>query len=344
MGMRRNVKIGPFILVILAATLVDRPSHAYDGGTHHSIVSLGWEVMRAGADPQFGNHIDWKPIPPNPVGIPPAPLGQVGACEFCGPGATQQAWTNFIATIEPAMVRLNTLDPGLSFIPCTGRLTSDNTIKGMVVAFGQDPSQIESPKECADLGRHLQGGAYNGKWHPGGIFDFTTPNPAIDGNGYQGLLLGWESKTGDDHIDDTVLESIWLIFGTTVAIIIGALVIAGILVAGGAVFLAGAAAVVFVLALLFCIAGIFDGDGCTDGVINGFTHVIEAAHAPATALDNLVPELDGILPRGGDISSSGYTGMWHFIRARSGGSNSYDDREGLDYDEAGPEFPGQSTC
>jgi hypothetical protein len=30
--------------------------------------------------------------------------------------------------------------------------------------------------------------------------------------------------------------------------------------------------------------------------------------------------------------------MWHFIDARSGGSSSYDDRQGLNYDEAGPHF------
>ena len=34
-------------------------------------------------------------------------------------------------------------------------------------------------------------------------------------------------------------------------------------------------------------------------------------------LDNNVPELDGIIPRGGDISSGQYTGMWHFINAKS---------------------------
>lgn len=338
MTTRRHLKLA---LIAAAVTmLVGRRSHAYGGGVHHGIAAYSWQVMRAAADPQFGSHVAWKVAPPSP-------LSQAGTCDLCGTGATQAAWNTFITKIPNAMGRLNGLDAGVGFIPCSDKISSDNTLKGMLVGMSTSPGALEGsapcfsddPKANKTLGSRLQGGAYDGRWHPGGIFDYVTPNSALDGNGYQGLLLGWEAKSGDDHVKDTVFESAWLMFGTVGAVIIVA-VAAVLLIATG--LLGPLIAVVCALAILFCLAGIFDGDGCGNGVINGFTGLIEAAHAPITALDNNVPELDGIIPRGGDISSGQYTGMWHFINAKPGGSNSYDDREGLYYDDAGPSFaPGQ---
>ena len=339
MGTRRKLKL--IMLALGASVVAERSAHAYNSGTHHAIASYGWEVMRAAADAQFGNHVAWT------GNLAPTPLSQVGTCDLCGPGATQAAWDAFLARIPTAMSRLNTLNPGLGFIPCQGQLSSDNTLKGMLIGLGTTPSATGASTPCFDpdpskdrtLGHRLQGGAYDGRWHPGGIFDLTNPNPTIDGNGYQGLLLGWQAKSGDDHLNDTVFETGWIIAGVIAAVVVIALVAAGIL---GVAFFGGLLAVVCALAILFCLAGLLDGDGCGNGIINGFTNLIEAAHAPITALDNNVPELDGIIPRGGDITSDAYTGMWHYINAKPGGSNSYDDRQGLYYDEAGPDFvPGQ---
>ena len=164
----------------------------------------------------------------------------------------------------------------------------------------------------------LQGGAYDFGWHAGGIFDSTHMNPNIDTSRFQGPMLGWHAKTGDDHLNDTVFESFWLNFGVK-GLVIAALVAVGLIILlGGGMFLAAALAVavvaVIVLAILFCLAGIFDGDGCGNGVVDGFTHLIEAAHSPITELDRRFPEIDAIIPRGGDVKSSDYTGMWHFCR------------------------------
>jgi len=344
--MRIQRKLNLALLAVGATMLVGRSGHAYDSGTHHSIAAYSWEVMRAAADPQFGNHIAWK------NNAPPAALSQVGTCDLCGAGATQQAWNDFLTKIPASMARLNMMRPGTEFVPCSETLSPDNTLKGVAFGLGTQPSAIATKAPCFDsnhrndgtLGHRLQGGAYDGRWHPGGIFDLTNPNPTLDGNGYQGLMLGWLAKSGDDHTHDTVFESGWVAFAVIAVVIVAALVIAGVL---GVAFFGALLAVICIAAILFCLIGIFDGDGCGNGVINGFTKVIEAAHAPITALDDNVPELDGIIPRGGDISSDQYTGMWHFINAKPFGSNSYDDRQGLYYDEAGPSpvpgfaFPGQ---
>ena len=339
--MHTSRKLKLALVVVGATMLVARSGSAYNSGTHHSIVSHSWQVMRAGADPQFGNHVAWK------NNVAPAPLTQVGTCAFCGTGATQAAWDTFLAKIPTAISKLNGMNPGTGFIPCQEKLSSDNTLKGVQFGLKTTPSLLDSSAPCYDadvkddktLGHRLQGGAYDGRWHPGGIFDLTNPNPSLDGNGYQGLLLGWHAKSGDDHLDDTVFETGWVVAGVVAVAVVAALVAAGIL---GAAFFGGLVAVICAMAILFCLVGILDGDGCGNGIINGFTNLIEAAHAPITALDNNVPELDGIIPRGGDISDSTYTGMWHYINAKPGGSNSYDDREGLYYDDAGPSFaPGQ---
>jgi len=340
---RKTLKL-TLVLLAVAVPTFSRTGHAYNSGTHHGIVGYGWQVMRAASDPAFGDHIAWRVpnvSPPTP-GSPPPPLSHMGSCAMCGPDATTQRWADFLAKIPASMAKLNTLDPGLSVVPCTGTLTSDGTLGGMLVAFGTNPDLTAATDACGNLGNHLQGGAYDGNWHPGGIFDMTNPNPAIDGNGYQGLMLGYHAKTGDDHIDDTVFETLWIAAAIVAGVVIGALLILGVISVGGLLlFAAGVIIAVVALAILFCIAGLLDGDGCGNGIVNGFTHLVEAAHAPATALDNTFPEINGIIPRGGDIKDSTYTGLWHYINAKSSGSNSYDDRQGMYYDEAGPDFPGQ---
>src|SRR3954470_11704116 len=105
MGTRRTSKLA--LLAVGATMLVDRPGNAYNSGTHHGISAYAWQVMRAAADPQFGNHVAWK------NDAAPPPLTAVGTCEFCGPGATQAAWDAFLAKIPASMGRLNTLAPGL---------------------------------------------------------------------------------------------------------------------------------------------------------------------------------------------------------------------------------------
>jgi hypothetical protein len=75
---------------------------------------------------------------------------------------------------------------------------------------------------------------------------------------------------------------------------------------------------------------------CLDKVINTAADGYELARAPQTGLDNLFPELSGIVPRAGAFSSPTYVGMWHYINFAGTGPNDYDDRRGLDYDHAGP--------
>ena len=56
------------------------------------------------------------------------------------------------------------------------------------------------------------------------------------------------------------------------------------------------------------------------------------------AADTLNPldEVEGLLPGIGDISGDITVGMWHHIQVLNGGSNEYDDHQGLLFSEAGP--------
>ena len=136
MSSRRNLKLA--LLAAGAVTLLGRSSYGYNSGTHHGIAAYSWQVMRAASDPQFGNHIAWR------NNVVPAPLTQAGTCDLCGPSGSQANWTTFLAKVPNALGRLNTLNPGLSFIPCQDKLSSDNTLKGMQFGLGTTPSAIDS--------------------------------------------------------------------------------------------------------------------------------------------------------------------------------------------------------
>src|SRR3569832_2732092 len=104
--MHTSRKLKLALVVVGATMLVARSGSAYNSGTHHSIVSHSWQVMRAGADPQFGNHVAWK------NNVAPAPLTQVGTCAFCGTGATQAAWDAYNARSPPAGAKMTGRAPG----------------------------------------------------------------------------------------------------------------------------------------------------------------------------------------------------------------------------------------
>src|SRR5438128_12603367 len=109
-SMRTQRKLNLALLAVGATMLVGRSGHAYDSGTHHSIAAYGWEVMRAAADPQFGNHIAWK------NNAPPPALSQVGTCDLCGAGDAQQGWNDFLTKIPASMARINMMRPGTEVV------------------------------------------------------------------------------------------------------------------------------------------------------------------------------------------------------------------------------------
>jgi hypothetical protein len=312
-------------MVGLAVAAVARPAHAYSSDTHLAIVSMAWETMRAASDPNFVNHFDWK------TGAP-APLSNPLSCDFCGGAPQTNEWSTFIGAIQPALVKLNTLDPELpsACAPTTSDGTLAGVLKGMSPTIG--PSDDNVIKSCSDidvLGIHLQLGPYDSKWHPGGIFDATTPNPAIDGNGYQGLALGWHSKSGDDDLRDVVLNTGLVTELIVVGLVVAALVALGILTGAG--FIAGLIVLAFI-ALCACVFGWISGDGCLGNLAKVGSGIVED-----TGLESLLHEAAGVLPSSvGAFTSTDYTGMWHFINGEGDGTNTYDDRRGLYWDEAGP--------
>src|SRR3569623_690904 len=132
--MHTSRKLKLALVVVGATMLVARSGSAYTSGTHHSIVSHSWQVMRAGADPQFGNHVAWK------NNVAPAPLTQVGTCAFCGTGATQAAWDTFLATTPTAISKPTGTNPGTGFTPCQEKLPTDNTLTGAQPGLKTTPS------------------------------------------------------------------------------------------------------------------------------------------------------------------------------------------------------------
>ena len=323
----RISRIGSAAIIVGLATLGGaRRAHAYGGDVHMGIVSMAWETMRAASDPNFTDHIAW-----NTTAAPPAPLSDPLACDFCGGPPLPGEWSTFIGAMPGALVKLNSLQGDLP-ASCPGPVSTDGTLKGTLVGMSTN-SQAGS---CTDfLGRHLQGGAYDGKWHPGGIFDATAPNPAIDGFGYQGLALGWHAKSGDDDLDDGVFTG-----GLVTALVALALIAVAVLavfgVGGLAAFAAGLVVFAFI-ALCACIYGWLSGDSC-----KGDVDKVTSALARDTGLEGLMSDVGNMLNLQTGDRDSVYTGMWHFINANGAGTNSFDDRRGLFYNEAGPDgVPGQ---
>lgn len=86
-----------------------------------------------------------------------------------------------------------------------------------------------------------------------------------------------------------------------------------------------------VVCAVSCIAdflGLGGGDDC-DKCVDTAKRL--AADAPAPG------DLNGMVPLVGDFNWETFTGTWHFVNVRNGPSNTYDDHQGLLYEEAGPD-------
>lgn len=328
MSKRRIASVA--IMIGLGVTAAARPARAYSSDTHEAIVSFAWETMRAASDPGFVNHTDWTFNPK------PAPLSDPLNCDLCGGAPAAGEWNALIQAMQPALAKLNTLDPEL---PSACNPTSiDGTLRTVLLGMSPDvgPYSDNVVHFCMDqLGGRTQGGSVDRHWHAGGVFDTTAPNPSIDGLGFQGLALGWHSKSGDDDLRDVVLNS-----GLVTEIIVIGLIVAG-LIALGILTGVGLAAGAFFFALILgiaCIVGWISGDGCGADVAKVLGAITED-----TGLESILHEAAGVVPSSvGAFTDSAYTGMWHYINAQDGGTNKYDDRRGLFYNEAGPDrSPGQ---
>ena len=172
------------------------------------------------------------------------------------------------------------------------------------------------------MGGHLQGGAYDSKWHPGGIYDATAPNPAVDGFGYQGVALGWHAKSGDDDLDDTVLTG--GLVTALIALAILAVIALAVFGAGGLIALAAGAVIFALIVAIACFVGWVTGNSCKGYAAEAATDV-----AKATGLDALFGAANSLFDVQTGDRNSDYTGMWHFINANGAGTNTYDDLRGL---------------
>jgi hypothetical protein len=152
-------------------------------------------------------------------------------------------------------------------------------------------------------------------WTPGGIFDKSNPPSPMDATkrDFTGTVLGFWSANVDSEFDDTHL---W--FRPTNTLGQGALH----KFVNDSVSLS--LAVIF--APLVCLFDLFAGHPET--CLNDSKDLGDKA--------NVVGTLEGLIPGFGDMSGDMWTGSWHHIKVIGPSSNSFDDREGLLIEEAGP--------
>ena len=318
------------LIALLVVLGFAQPAGAYKGGTHQEVVNTAWEVMLASQDPALTtgrNLFTTLEHAPRSLRTPDAPL-------------TQAEWDVFLSEIRAALLAINRMPSGLSS-------NSDSRCAGIepLRTLGRIAQRISTSYSGRDnlfrgddvkgnncsLVQNSRSGIY-AQIGQGPVSQFSTREvpadfvPGLAGEfgstEGQGLALGWHSKAGDDCMEDVVL-------GINVA---------QILINFPIPFLGGLSlrqvfdiALVAVALPVLCIGSILGGDDCSLDSARNFA----AKANPATALAGLVPPIDA------DITMGMLTGIPHFINAVGAPGlphNSFDDRRGMLYDQAGPNF------
>lgn len=300
------------------AALFTAPSNAHNEIVHQDIVDYAFETLLL---------------------LTPAP-GQQGAARELPPprSADPATWARFIAIARGAPSRLGALDSGLSKLnfdksmgvrPLDADLAPGSAagtpLKCVKSVYGEESIPDEWWKGrmrevhypvALDFAAVFGCGARS-DWTPGAAFDGRNGAAAIgaDKVDHTGLILGLYSADIDLGIEDTHL---W--YRPTAVGGLGALQS----FVDDAVDTGLAALALPLVCLADCIFG--DCSACDDDARD----LADAA--------NPMDDVGGLVPGLGDISTADYVGVWHHINMNPGASNEYDDRQGLLFEDAGPDM------
>lgn len=277
------------------------PAGAYNTKTHQNVVEMSYGLMRAANAPG-----PEKVTPDNP---PP------GYAEFeSAMGEAVEFWR----------------DQASGLPPHAATCTSDGDRKQVTAASSQclqavgiaiDGGWIKDPGDCPIVS----------DWAPGGFLNdldplHPPPTPHTDGD-HTGNILGFWSRGPDQNIDDAHL---W--FRATNALGLGTM-----LGAGKVGFEAG---VTSILVPIYCAAQVICDALSFFDLCSPSKDCFEQAQHDSSSVD-VIDDAAGLIPGVDDLTDKdfeGLTGAWHHVSMNPGNSNTYDDRQGLFFEEAGP-FP-----
>lgn len=350
------------------ASLFSLDAMAYKSDVHQDIPDAAWELMLATQDPALhtgrGLFVD-QPAPPTSLREPPT-------------GVDPVAWNQFLEDIRSAILKLNRmpagvaassvpacndLGPGVTMGRITTRIRSDyvgednifsgddngpgflglnfcerknNHRRGIYARVGSEPGR---PRVCSDADPHTCEDPVQGAVCPannGVCVDFGGLQGEFGETIAQGLLLGWHAKAGDDCLQDINLDT-----NLVLAVINWPLPWLG----GNSINDVGSVigfGLAIVFAPLLCISAAVNDQSCLDTVLRASRDL-----NPAAAFAGLIPPLDT------DTEDRIFGGLPHFINAQGanalglqtsdtyGFQNEFDDRRGMWYAWAGPNyFPG----
>ncbi len=232
------------------------------------------------------------------------------------PGVAAAEWTAFLDSVAAAPDKYRQQPsqlPQPATNICLAPLSGVNHDPGAgwaqtkmgTVTHAVDPTYSHASWDCG----------VRANWTPGGIFNKSNPTDQMDATkrDFTGTVLGFWSANVDSEFDDTHL---W--FRPTNSLGQGAL--------HKFVNESVGVGLAVVFAPFVCLFDLFAGHPET--CLGDSKDLGDKA--------NVVGTLEGLLPGFGDLSGDTWTGSWHHIKVIGPSSNSFDDREGLLIEEAGP--------
>ncbi len=292
-------------------------AQAHNPSVHQKIVNLAWQSMRAANRADLISKIAWTD-PANPPSAAPR-LDRPGDCSLspsdsrnlCGATVTNAQWTSFLDEIRRARQQLSGVHTELPFTPSGASGCSTYNPNVSSGSFPHPPStdhlgNVDLDDTTTDDKKREHRCDFAGTPRNGIFADFSVPD---DGQGNQGLIMGWHALHRDYDQSDTSVDLSLPVVAQVVAE-----------AAHTYELVLGAVLVPFV-----CAWSLISGENCLDESFR--------------LADDLNPidYLKGIVPgfRIDEASEEGRS-LWHFINVQAGVANEYDDVQGMLYEEAGP--------
>jgi hypothetical protein len=290
-------RIRRLIVVSVGAVLVCGPAQAYNHVAHQNMVDIAWQTMRLVRHEQ-------ELRASNALGSPaPAPLADSPPA-----GVQRSDWLAFLEDIQRAVPLILSLDSGLP-PPSPSPFECGVSFCGGTVGDVHFAPQFNYSDDTQTCGTDTA-------FRPGGLYDLLGD---ADGRN-AGMVLGFQGAHVDDEVDDTHL---WYRPASNFGLVspVGAVlnVVGEIKRAASELELSLRS----LLAGLVCLLPRAAGISCAD-------------RAPST-VEILDPvQIEGLLPGVFDTSNDKTTTLWHFLNLQACASNSYDDMQGMYYQEGGP--------
>jgi hypothetical protein len=299
------------VVSLLVSTMLTKQAMAYGAVTHQQAVNMGWQAMRAALAPALAQEV-WPGGAP--TGVPD--YTDPGTCalsasdpdNICKEQVSASEWQAYLADMRLLRPAINALpaavrDQGSNSANC-GSATGASTTQ--VGAYPDPITHAHMPEAdgaCAADATFAR---------PGVFAKFQVPD---DGTNNQGLVLGWHSLDRDNDKDETSID--WLpVWFTEMGVVMQQ------------TSSAAEAAAAAILVPFVCLYALFAGE---DDCGNDAERIADSLNG----FDVIKGNIPGFPHE--EASDEGDT-LWHFINVRPfGTSNWYDDKQGMFYDEAGPD-------